>query len=84
MKENCMKTAISIDDELFQKAEALSSKLHLSRSQLFSQALEYMIERSETLGIIQKLNEVYGQGEVEVSPLIKASKKKMKKNLDKW
>ena len=51
-----MKTAISIDDELFKKVEKLSDKLHISRSKLFTQALEYLIEKNESLEIIQKLN----------------------------
>ncbi len=79
-----MKTAISIDEDLFRKAEKLSTKLHVSRSQLFAQALEYLLERSETLEIIQKLNEVYGQKETVEDALPKAGKKRMKAIVEKW
>lgn len=79
-----MKTAISIDEDLFRKAEKLSSKLQVSRSQLFAQALEYLIERSETLEVIQKLNEVYGQHQTDDEVVPKSSKRKMKRVIDKW
>jgi metal-responsive CopG/Arc/MetJ family transcriptional regulator len=79
-----MKTAISIDESLFRKAEKLSSKLQISRSQLFAQALEYLIERSETLEIIQKLNTIYGQDDAEAKAISKVGKKKMKGLAEKW
>ena len=79
-----MKTAISIDEELYRKAEKLSSKLNLSRSQLFAQALEYLLEKSETLEIIQRLNDVYGPNDMDAKGATKAAKKKMKSIVDKW
>ena len=79
-----MKTAISIDEELYRKAEKLSTKLNLSRSQLFAQALEYLLEKSETLEIIQRLNEVYGPNDMEARETARAGKKKMKGIVDKW
>lgn len=79
-----MKTAISIDENLFRKAEKLSSRLQVSRSQLFAQALEYLLERSETLEVIQRLNEVYGQNQLDDEVLSKSSKRKMRKVIDKW
>lgn len=79
-----MKTAISIDENLFKKAEKLSTKLHISRSQLFAQALEYLIEKSETLEIIQKLNAVYGQGDDESKAMTKTGKRRMKGIVEKW
>ncbi len=80
---SCMKTAISIEEGLFRKAEKLSSRLQVSRSQLFAQALEYLIERSETLEVIQRLNEVYGQKQPD-KVVSKSSKRKMKRVIDKW
>ena len=79
-----MKTAISIDEELYRKAEKLSTKLNLSRSQLFAQALEYLLEKSETLEIIQRLNEVYRPNDVEAKETTKAAKKRMTGIVDKW
>ena len=79
-----MKTAISIDEDLYRKAEKLSAKLNLSRSRLFAQALEYLLEKSETLEIIQRLNEVYGPREMESKETTKAAKRKMKGIVAKW
>lgn len=79
-----LKTAISIDEDLFKKAEKLSSKLRVSRSQLFTQALEYLIERSETLEVIQRLNEVYGQKQPDDDIVAKSSKRKMRSVIGKW
>jgi metal-responsive CopG/Arc/MetJ family transcriptional regulator len=79
-----MKTAISIDEDLYRKAEKLSTKLNLSRSQLFAQALEYLLEKSETLEIIQKLNEVYGPNDMETKQTARVAKRKMKGIVGKW
>lgn len=56
-----MKVAISLPDALFTAAEELAEQLHVSRSQLYAQALsEYLGQRHEA-AITQKLNAVYGQ-----------------------
>ena len=55
-----IKTAISIDKDLFDEVEALSHRIHLSRSQIFSQAVQGLIERKDNLTLLQKLNEAYG------------------------
>lgn len=55
-----MKVAISLPDPLFTAAEELAEQLHVSRSQLYAQALsEYLSQRHEA-AITQKLNAVYG------------------------
>jgi metal-responsive CopG/Arc/MetJ family transcriptional regulator len=57
-----MKIAISLPDPLFNAAEELAEQLHVSRSQLYAQALsEYLGQRHEA-AVTQKLNAVYGQG----------------------
>ncbi len=85
--EGCqMKTAISIDDKLFAKAEKLSAKLQVSRSQLYSQAVEYMIEKDESLDIVKRLNAIYSHKDVleEQEKLANSSKRKMKGIVEKW
>ena len=81
-----MKTAISIDEGLFNVAEKLSAKLHVSRSQLFSQALEYLIPKNESLDIMQKLNAIYSDKDVleEQGKLTTLSKRRMKGIVGKW
>ena len=54
-----IKTAISIDKSLYLRVESLAKRLSLSRSQVFSQALEYMINRDENLELIRRINLAY-------------------------
>ena len=56
-----MKIAISLPDPLFAAAEELAEQLHVSRSQLYAQALsEYLNDRHKDV-ITNKLNAVYAQ-----------------------
>jgi metal-responsive CopG/Arc/MetJ family transcriptional regulator len=79
-----MKTAISIDVDLYRKAERLSAKLGVPRSRLFAQALEYLIEKSDTLEIIRKLNEVYGTADGDAGWVPKQAKRRLGKKAGKW
>jgi metal-responsive CopG/Arc/MetJ family transcriptional regulator len=55
-----MKTAISIPDLLFEAAEAVASRLGISRSELYRRALDkYLQDRSRQV-IRERLDEVYG------------------------
>ena len=54
-----MKTAISLSDALFEKAEKTAEYMGITRSKLFSNALEEYIVRHNGDMITQKLNEVY-------------------------
>jgi len=54
-----MKTAISLSDTLFEKAEKTAQYMGISRSKLFVNALEEYILKHNGEMIMQKLNEVY-------------------------
>ena len=54
-----MKTAISLPDSLFDKAERTAQYMGISRSRLFAIALEDYINRYNGEMTTQKLNEVY-------------------------
>ncbi len=54
-----VKTAISMDDVLFQKAEALASALSLTRSGFVALAVQEFIERYENQRMLETLNDVY-------------------------
>ena len=54
-----MKTAISLPDLLFEKAEETASYLGIPRSKLFALALEEFIERHNGKMITEKINAVY-------------------------
>ena len=54
-----IKTAVSLDETLFAKAENLSKKLHISRSHLFSLALKAFIRRLENENLLLEINNAY-------------------------
>ncbi len=83
-----IKTAISIDESLFAEVSRLSDETKLSRSQIFSQAVRYFIERNNNLELVRKINEAYpdvlDENEAEME-LIKKSKRKYKEVLEeRW
>lgn len=60
-----IKTAISVENELFRRVEELTEELQISRSRFFCLAAESYIERYETQKLVDALNEVYADGLTE-------------------
>ncbi|MHC4884761.1 MAG: hypothetical protein ACYTGH_06720 [Planctomycetota bacterium] len=56
-----MKTAISIPDPIFQKAEDTAKKLGMSRSELYAKAVFRFIKDIGDDNITQRLDKVYGK-----------------------
>jgi metal-responsive CopG/Arc/MetJ family transcriptional regulator len=56
-----VKTAISIDRDLFEEIERISSEIHVPRSRLFSQAVENFVKQKENILLLKKLNDVYAK-----------------------
>lgn len=54
-----MKTAISLPDELFQVADALATRLGVSRSALYATALAEYVARHEESQVTAGLDRVY-------------------------
>jgi metal-responsive CopG/Arc/MetJ family transcriptional regulator len=54
-----MKTAISLPDQLFKRAEEYAAMQSLSRSQLYTQALEAYLDTNSHAAITALLNDVY-------------------------
>ena len=54
-----MKTAISIEENLFREAEAWARKLGVSRSQLFARAVAEYVRRRENEELLRRLNEAH-------------------------
>ena len=54
-----MKTAVSIPDPVFHAAESLASRLGMSRSQLFREALEAYISAHDDEKVREALDDVY-------------------------
>jgi metal-responsive CopG/Arc/MetJ family transcriptional regulator len=58
---NFMKTAISIPEDVFQSAEALAKRLGMSRSQLYTAAINEYLNRRQDRRITALLNSIYGE-----------------------
>lgn len=65
-----MKVAISLPDPVFDAAERLAEELHVSRSQLYAQALAAFLEQRSTSAITRKLNEIYATERAHVEDAI--------------
>lgn len=73
-----MKTAISIDDGLLQKADETARLMGLSRSRLFALALGEFLQRQRREQMLLRLNEVYADG---LDPLEKRALSRIKSKL---
>lgn len=54
-----VKTAISIQKELFQEVNRLAEELHVSRSKLFVLAVQDFIKKKENQKIISQINKAF-------------------------
>lgn len=54
-----VKTAISLPEPLFEKADAFARQQNISRSQLFAKAVEEFLRRHESQALLEALNRVY-------------------------
>jgi hypothetical protein len=55
-----VKTAVSLERPLFDRADALARQMRIPRSRLFARALTDFLSRHEEAEIVRRLNEVYG------------------------
>ena len=54
-----MKTAISINDNLFKTVDKTAKKLGISRSNLFSETIVEYLDNHDIQNVTEKLNKVY-------------------------
>ncbi len=81
-----MKTAISLDGKLLQQADRTARSMGLSRSRLFSVALETYLRSREQEKMIEQLNQVYSDPAEPGKPrTAKAMKAKFRAAIqDRW
>ncbi len=56
-----VKTAISLEDSLFERVDALARELDISRSHLFALAAQQFIERYENRYLLEAINAAYDE-----------------------
>ncbi len=65
-----MKTAISIPDKVFDSADALARKLKLSRSELYTKAIEEFVTEHAHISVREKLDQVYATEPSNLDPAV--------------
>ena len=65
-----MKIAISVPDPVFEAAERIAQRFGMSRSQLYTRAVESFVETHRGEDIRQALEKVYGSEPSELDPVI--------------
>ncbi len=65
-----MKTAISIPDDIFVSADHLAKRLNMSRSELYTRAIQQYIAECRHAGVKEKLDQVYASGNASVDPAV--------------
>jgi predicted transcriptional regulator len=65
-----MKTAILVPDDLFERAAKFAEREKISRSTLFSKALEDYLDRHESDSITENLNAVYRSRASSIDPVL--------------
>jgi len=56
-----MKTAISIPDEIFRKADEAAKEYNYSRSELFTLAVKEFLEKMKSKRLLEAINEAYSE-----------------------
>lgn len=71
-----MKTAISIPDEIFEKADKVAKEYHYSRSELFTLAIKEFLEKIKSRQLLEALNEAYSDIELPAETSLRRKGKK--------
>jgi len=61
-----MKTAVSVPDDLFERAEATAQRLQISRSQLYATAISEYLSRQQGDLVTEHLNAIYSRQPAKV------------------
>jgi predicted transcriptional regulator len=72
-----MKTAISLPDELFHKAERLARSLKKSRSEFYRQAVADLVARYDEQAMIAAINRAYESPDPETDAFVAAAARRI-------
>jgi metal-responsive CopG/Arc/MetJ family transcriptional regulator len=65
-----VKTAVSLPDPLFKRAETAAKKLGVSRSEFYARAIAEFLDRRQPEETTARLNELYSRIEANVDPVL--------------
>lgn len=78
-----MKTAVSIRDNIFQNAEKYAKRAKISRSKLYSDALEEYLAKHSEEELIAQINAVCEEVDTSLDPAIREYQNRVLKR-EKW
>lgn len=82
-----MKTAISIEESIFDEVNELAARMNKSRSELISIAVSEFIEHQKNRKLLEEINAAYDDGpdesEIKHQQAMKAKHRKLLEN-EKW
>lgn len=76
-----MKAAVSIPDPVFKAADKLAKRMGVSRSRLYSVALQRLVQDHDDEAITAKLNEVYATESSALDPVFQSIQSR---SVKKW
>ena len=79
-----MKTAISLPDDLFASADALASRLGMSRSGLIAAALAEYIAKHRGAKISERLDAVYAVEDSRIDQSVAAAQRRATRGATEW
>ncbi len=74
-----VKTAISLDEKLFNRVNELARKMHISRSRLFTLAVDDYLKKQENEYLLAQLNKAYAETDDEEIKISNSMKSKQRK-----
>jgi metal-responsive CopG/Arc/MetJ family transcriptional regulator len=78
-----VKTAISLQESLFERADALSRQLQLSRSQLFARAMDEYLKRHESRMLLEAIDRsLEGEPEAEEKDYLRRMRDGQRRRLE--
>ncbi len=80
-----IKTAISLDADLFEAVEQAAKEMNVSRSRIFAMAVEAFLERKRNQALLEALNQAYAEAWTEDEERqFQALKRRQGEVLDPW
>ena len=80
-----VKTAISLEQNLFLRAEEFAHSQKLSRSRVVALALEDYLRRQENLALLERINASYDDApDPDEERHLKATQRSFRRVLDEW
>jgi len=70
-----MKTAISLPDPLYTAADALASRLGVSRSELYATALAEFVAKHTGAEVTARLNDLYASEDSSLDPALRRAQR---------